>query len=435
MLELFVAVNSQTTSITGTVASPENEQDVCLAAEDFVENLFQKFARRYIKTSYGDSFMKDRVASPWNAFFFLSLLSYQAEGSVRNEYLQLLELPVDKTEIAKAGYGKHWNAVAKHLNMKMKIFVRSSIALKPDFVELGTQILEAEIERDNKMQNYRDRVFVAINNWVKAQLNVEPLFDQDDVGLDTDVIVVNTIKFARPWKKPFVTSDTTSRSFYLLDSFNNKVPPKNVPTMHISGRFRHGQLPDLRATFVELPFRVRNCADDPISLFLIRPDNPDLIEWSLNDFGNLNVNSLLTSTEDDIDLYLPKFSFVQKNKIKVPNLQNIVFQVGGRRSQFFPNFFSIQECMTIRETISVVVNETGYFLEESTGLTYNPDYLVSNRQERSVPSPVPFGMNYPFIAIIGVKGKSLNPLLVTKFPGRIFVDKLEDPTHYILKHS
>lgn len=62
---------------------------------------------------------------------------------------------------------------------------------------------------------------------------------------------MNAVYFKGTWLQKFVISATKLRTFYLDDGTE-----KQVPTMAVTGMFLHGDLPDMEATFVQLPFKV-----------------------------------------------------------------------------------------------------------------------------------------------------------------------------------
>lgn len=67
-------------------------------------------------------------------------------------------------------------------------------------------------------------------------------------------ILLNAVYFKGDWAQPFEKKDTSKRSFYINNNwFNNKV---EVDTMFRQDFYFYGELPELKAQFVELPYQV-----------------------------------------------------------------------------------------------------------------------------------------------------------------------------------
>ena len=72
-----------------------------------------------------------------------------------------------------------------------------------------------------------------------------------DFDLDTEVMVVNAAYFKGRWATQFETIKTQPRPFLINGA------SKDVPTMYQLGSYRYGELPDLNARFIKLPYEVR----------------------------------------------------------------------------------------------------------------------------------------------------------------------------------
>lgn len=64
-------------------------------------------------------------------------------------------------------------------------------------------------------------------------------------------MLLNAVYFKGNWAKKFRSEDTQDRSFHLDEKSSKK-----VPTMFVSGNFHYGELPDLKAKYIELPYSV-----------------------------------------------------------------------------------------------------------------------------------------------------------------------------------
>lgn len=68
---------------------------------------------------------------------------------------------------------------------------------------------------------------------------------------DTLLILVNAVYFKGQWENKFDPSVTEERPFHI-----NETDTKMVPTMFIKNTFLFGEVSQLDATLVELPYQV-----------------------------------------------------------------------------------------------------------------------------------------------------------------------------------
>lgn len=68
---------------------------------------------------------------------------------------------------------------------------------------------------------------------------------------DAALILVNAIHFKGKWVESFQTSDTQPRPFSISETVS-----KDVPMMYTDAIFNYGELPDLEAEYIELPYQV-----------------------------------------------------------------------------------------------------------------------------------------------------------------------------------
>ena len=68
----------------------------------------------------------------------------------------------------------------------------------------------------------------------------------------TRLVLVNAIYFKGQWKIKFDPELTSDMPFH-----TSKVEVKNVPTMYRQDAYKYGELSDLNAKFVVIPYKVR----------------------------------------------------------------------------------------------------------------------------------------------------------------------------------
>ena len=87
------------------------------------------------------------------------------------------------------------------------------------------------------------------------------LFDSGSLDPGTAMILVNAVYFKGQWKEKFDPS-RTYETFFMID----KQTHKKVPTMHQTvDNVLYGELPDLMAKFVEIPYLVITITFDNIN--------------------------------------------------------------------------------------------------------------------------------------------------------------------------
>ena len=77
------------------------------------------------------------------------------------------------------------------------------------------------------------------------------LFVPDSLDKNTAIILMNAIYFKGQWAKQFNPIDTCERDFHIDEQIIKK-----VPTMFQLAYIRYNSLPNLNASFVEIPYVV-----------------------------------------------------------------------------------------------------------------------------------------------------------------------------------
>lgn len=74
-----------------------------------------------------------------------------------------------------------------------------------------------------------------------------------DLSSETAILLANTVYFKGEWVKKFNGDETSMRPFHV----NGMETVKNVPTMRRVDTYSYGELPEVNAKFIELPYVVR----------------------------------------------------------------------------------------------------------------------------------------------------------------------------------
>ena len=149
-------------------------------------------------------------------------------------------------------------------------------------------------------------------------------FMLDSLNDQTQVILVNTIHFKSPWQIPFDPDETRAATFY--SNPNHQI---EVAMMVSEDRYAYGNLPELNATVVVLPYKVGqlrkraehniNCnrflfylQGDRYSMCIYLPKQMDGLEGFLDALQNATIAQIWSKIRqsencEKVRLALPKF--------------------------------------------------------------------------------------------------------------------------------
>ncbi|XP_011314408.1 leukocyte elastase inhibitor isoform X3 [Fopius arisanus] len=206
--------------------------------------------------------------SPASVSITLSMLTFGARGNTENQLRSVLHLPADDTlttDGIRLLVDKLNNIKKEKLNLANKIFTAEGLEVKSEFRAIINSLFKSEVESvDFTKLDESSRI---INVWCETQTEgcIKDVVQPNDVQ-DASLILVNAIHFKGKWVKPFEKAFTGSQKFSISETAT-----KEVSMMWIDDYFNCGDLPDLDAQYVELPFQSEN-EDDAISMYIIVPD-------------------------------------------------------------------------------------------------------------------------------------------------------------------
>lgn len=139
-----------------------------------------------------------------------------------------------------------------------------------------------------------------INSWVEDKTNnkIKNLIDAGSLDGDTRMVLVNAIYFKGFWTYQFDPKDTFKAPFYL-----NEQDHVETDFMKVKKHFKYGQLENLDATAIELPYK-----DSDISFVIILPNSKtglSALESKLHTVDLAEVTKSLYSQEVNVEI--PKF--------------------------------------------------------------------------------------------------------------------------------
>ncbi|XP_063995050.1 leukocyte elastase inhibitor-like isoform X2 [Diachasmimorpha longicaudata] len=334
------------------------------------------------------------VSSPLSVHLLLSYLTHGAKGRTAEEMMNGLTLSdIERWHIGYKGLLSSLNGPAKSdLLVANSVFLKNGVELLPDFSSIGADFYDftvSNLDFTNSAESAGE-----INSWAmkKTHDKINNIISADDITDDTQMILANAIYFKGSWQFPFDVEKTTPKNFHV-----SKDVVKRVATMSQKKRFRHGDLPELKARYIEIPY-----TDDNLSLVVVLPTEIDGLSYLEKNF---NWNLVLTAdyTQKETILHLPKF--IVESKI---DLKEILQKVG--LLAMFENSADLSGIANVPLKVSKILQKA--FIEVNEFGTEAAAVTVGQiRLKRMVHEPDEFNVDRPFMIAIRHKPSDI-PLFV-----------------------
>ncbi len=183
-----------------------------------------------------------------------------------------------------------------------------------EFIDLNEMIYGAGLNLvDFRDEEAREEARLAINNWTEEKTNqkIQELIKEGVLDDLTRLVLTNAIYFKGNWASQFEVENTTDKPFYVSSDVT-----KDVPTMYQKSIFKYTE--DSDAQLIDLPY-----VEEDLSMLIILPKE----RFGLKDIEDKitveNVNNwLLTTYEQEVEVYLPKFKVEASFKLN-ENLQSL----------------------------------------------------------------------------------------------------------------
>ncbi|XP_043269538.1 antitrypsin-like [Venturia canescens] len=404
IVTLYVTVNTNGLPAPASTVKTWLSNDKRDQSQQFVSNLARNFSSFYFDrmTEYVG---KNRIVSSLSAFIPMSLLSYGARGETRKNFLDVIRLPKHKARMAENGYKIMLQSLAKYdIRLETKMLVPTGVRLNPEFIDLSTKVFNTEIE-------YADTTDVT-----DKQKNPTELIEPQPTGRALSFSLNNTIRFKGIWKKAFDKFFTTLRPFHAFGDDD----PVMVPTMYTTGRFKHGRIDEISASFVELPYE-SNSEDDAMSMFILLPDEVEGDDWvyMISNLRNITLSRLLNSTEKEVAVTLPKFNI--ETELSLNEFLNRISSFSGPSN--FSGIFDADAQFDLGESVTKIVievDEEGEEAAASSGISYYDSTVLAtlDSKTRSAAREVTeFNVDRPFAALIITKGNIFMDIFCINYPG------------------
>lgn len=237
-----------------------------------------------------------------------------------------------------------------HVTIANKIYLNKGINLKPRFRDVAKDF-DSETEQVDFSEN--EESANKINDWVelKTHNKIQNLVNADSLDGSTKIILVNAIHFKADWLYQFPQYRTRPSEFWISETEKSA-----VDMMHIKKDFRYIQIPSLKATAIELPYK-----DSDLVMLIILPNEKTGLAGVESGIESLDLEVLFKNmARTEVEVSLPKFKVEFEMKMKTP-LQKMGMKKMFTADADFGNLLdnnSVQISDVLHKTF-IEVNEVG----------------------------------------------------------------------------
>lgn len=282
------------------IASPTAENKI-KPFRSLTESI-ETFSVKFFQAVAYDNNEDNLIASPLSAHFVLSMAAYGADGNTVREMKDVLHLPINNS-ISCQDFEKLLKRLRNQnkdvtINIANRIYINNRFKLRSEFKKLINKSFSSGAREVNVTDPKRSAQI--INNWIEKNTKhkIHSIISEEDITDSTRMILLNAIYFKGNWKNNFIQRSTENRTFHIDN--NNKI---QVPTMFNYDEYVIGELHDLRARFIVIPYR-----NSDLSMVVILPDEIDGLSHVITNLNSFNYTRLnITGSLQKIYVYLPKF--------------------------------------------------------------------------------------------------------------------------------
>lgn len=219
-----------------------------LTIEDEVTNSTQ-FTLDFYKKFFNPS--ENTIISPlsFRIIFSLAYQSAYPNSIGKKELEKVLHFSTDKQECF-VSQNLTLNQLTGNPNLKIlnKIYIQEGRPIVEKFKNRITDY-HSDIEYVNYRSN-KENVVKTINEWISNSTNglIKDLISEKTIGLDTVMLLINTMYFKAQWVRPFA-QETLTGSFYGLNGTTQK------EFMTCTRRCNFTEIESLKSEILELPYK------------------------------------------------------------------------------------------------------------------------------------------------------------------------------------
>ncbi|KAJ9580241.1 hypothetical protein L9F63_004114 [Diploptera punctata] len=288
----------------------------CIFGSSLADESTDAFTGDLLRAVFSQSnVQQNTVLSPVSLYDVTALLQQGSGGNSLEELTKVLHADAPTTRKRYADLIRSIKADHSETQLEFanKVYIENGFPIQESFRSVAVQDFQAGIENIEFKQ--AQQAADDINDWVSENTHgrIKDLVKSDSLTPDTAMVLLNAVFFAGNWTYQFEPYGTVDSSFTTLDR-----QTKSVSMMHLSETLMAGEIEELNAKFVRLPFR-----GDEFSMIIVVPNDVDGLSDLIDKLQEDHLASILASAERrNVDLSLPKFKFSTTSKL-VPTLQKL----------------------------------------------------------------------------------------------------------------
>lgn len=277
-----------------------------------------KFSKELFETiSLSTDPGKNIIISPLSVQTSLGLAFVGATGETAQEFIKVLNLDSHNKDEVSGAFEKILEECSSNVDIANKIYVNQNYNLKESYNEITKKYFHSEA--DALDVSNPDLAADKINKWVEEKTNnkIQNCISPDFIDDSTQLVLVNAIYFKGNWEHPFDSEFTKKARFYI-----GKNESVNVDMMSKNTYFRYGDLEDLDAKVLELPYENSN-----LSMLIVLPNKRTGlrdVELKLKSKSIFEINEKMV--EDKVHVYLPKFKVAYELEL-TETLKKVIFLI------------------------------------------------------------------------------------------------------------
>ncbi|KAK2581794.1 hypothetical protein KPH14_002269 [Odynerus spinipes] len=325
------------------------------------------------------------ITSPLSAAIVLSMAGYGSREETKKEFEQVLHLPEES--VGRIGYSNlidiFNNVKTVQLSLANKAFVNKNFSVKPSYQQLTQSAFRSTSESLDFSNTAK--AAATINQWCEEQTNhrIKDLIEPDSISGGTAMVLVNAVYFKGNWLHKFDAKLTEPKPFHAT-----KTKTVDVPTMHKVGHFKYANLPELKASLIEIPYEGRE-----LSMVIILPDEIDGLPELERKLAQADLAELIRKGYNtEVSLQLPKFT-IESSLVLTDHLKHLGLKKAF--SQTSADFSGISDAgvfiSAVVQKAFIEVNEEGSEAAAATAITAT----YTSALYQPPPRPV-FNADHPF---------------------------------------
>uniref|UniRef100_A0A0A1X2V3 Alaserpin n=4 Tax=Zeugodacus cucurbitae TaxID=28588 RepID=A0A0A1X2V3_ZEUCU len=235
----------------------------------------------------------------------MALAFYGAKGRTASEIQTGIRLGSANSDEVVRRFSAFQNAFTRSNNLRLfnKIYINENLEFKANFRDVARRSFDSDLETADFHPPYNKRTADRISKEAQQKtLNkVTNILQPQQLNDLTEGVMVNGIAYSAPWLNAFKAGKTERREF--SSGGRRSV---NVDMMWTVNNFRYGEVNELDAKVIELPYQ-----NTEYSMLVLLPNQMNGLSSLIQRLVGKNLVGLVDTrlSSQKIELRLPKFGF------------------------------------------------------------------------------------------------------------------------------